>query len=145
MRNFRSVICSGLVAGSLIASTGFAADRDFMDELKDQFERGRDRVERDRDRDRYDRDRDRDRDRYDRDRRDRRGREDRISGTVTYVDKKRQAFSVRERDNEVVTVLVPSDLPSRDRERFANLQKGDNVRIEGRFEARDKFTLEEFR
>jgi hypothetical protein len=144
MRNFRSVICSGLVAGSLIASTGFAADRDFMDELKDQFERGRDRVERDRDRDDRDRDRDRARDRRG-DQRGRNGREERISGTVTDVDKKRREFSVRERDNDVVTILVPSDLPSRDRERFADLRKGDNVRLTGRFEERDKFTLEEFR
>ena len=143
MKRFKSVVFATLVAGSLIPSTGFTADRDLFDDLKDRFERGRDQVERersDRDRDRYDRDRDRRsnrRDRYD--------REDRVSGTVAHVDRKRQRFSIQEEDNDVVTVLVPPDIDSRDKERFSNLRKGENVRVAGRFERENTFKLEEFR
>lgn len=143
MKRFKSVVFATLVAGSLIPSTGFTADRDLFDDLKDRFERGRDQVERersDRDRDRYDRDRDRRsnrRDRYD--------REDRVSGTVAHVDRKRHRFSIQEKDNDVVTVLVPPDIDSRDKERFSNLRKGENVRLAGRFERENTFKLEEFR
>jgi hypothetical protein len=141
MRNLRTVVYSGLVAGSLIASTGFAADRNWLDDLKDRIGDSQDRRDRDSsDRDRSDRDRDRDRDR-----RDRSGREARISGTVTYVDKEHQAFSIREKDNESVTIIVPSDVSRRDKERFAKLRKGDSVRVAGRFERDNRFTLESFR
>ena len=152
MQRFKSVAFATLVAGSLIPSTGFTADRDLFDDLKDRFERGRDQVERersDRDRDRYEGDRDRDR--YDRDRdrrsdrRDRYDREDRVSGTVAHVDRKRQRFSIQEKDNDVVNVLVPPDIDSRDKERFSNLRKGENVRLAGRFERENTFKLEEFR
>jgi hypothetical protein len=153
MHNFKSVFFASLVAGSLIPSMGFTADRDVLDDLKDQFERGRDQIERersdrDRDRDRYERDRERDRDRNDRDRRaerDRNGREDRISGTVTDVNRRRQTFSIKEKDNDIVTVVVPRDIDSRDKERFSDLRKGENVRLAGRFERENRFRLEEFR
>jgi hypothetical protein len=153
MHNFKSVFFASLVAGSLIPSMGFTADRDVLDDLKDRFERGRDQLERersdrDRDRDRYERDRERDRDRNDRDRRadrDRNGREDRVSGTVTDVDRRRQTFSIQEKDNDIVTVLVPRDIDSRDKERFSDLRKGENVRLAGRFERENRFRLEKFR
>jgi hypothetical protein len=150
MHNFKSVVFASLVAACFIPSTGFTADRDLFDDLKDRFERGRDQVERERsDRDRYERDRDRydrDRDRDRRsDRRDRYDREDRVSGTVAHVDRKRQRFSIQEKDNDVVTVLVPPDIDSRDKERFSNLRKGENVRLAGRFERENTFKLEEFR
>jgi hypothetical protein len=142
MHNFKAVVFPSLVAGSLIPSAGFTADRDLFDDLKDRFERGRDQVERERsDRDRYDRDRDRN----DRDRRDRYGRKDRVSGTVAHVDRRRQTFAIQEKDNDIVTVLVPPDIDSRDKERFSNLRKGENVRLAGRFERENTFKLEEFR
>ena len=154
MHNFKSVVFATLVAGSLIPATSLAADRDIFDDLKDRFERGRDQIDRersdrDRDRDRYERDRDRDRDRYDRDRRsdrrDRYDREDRVSGTVAHVDQRRQKFTIQEKDNDIVTVLVPPDIDSRDKERFSNLRKGENVRLAGRFERENTFELEKFR
>jgi hypothetical protein len=155
MHNFKSVFFASLVAGSLMPVTGLTADRDVLDDLKDRFERGRDQIgrerdrDRDRDRDRYDRNRERDRDRGDRDRRverrERNGREDRVSGTVTDVNRRRQTFSIQEKDNDIVTVLVPSDIDSRDQERFSKLRKGENVRLAGRFERENRFKLEEFR
>jgi hypothetical protein len=130
---------------------GFTADRDLFDDLKDRFERGRDQVDRersdrDRDRDRYERDRERDR--YDGDRRsdrDRYSQENRIAGTVTDVDRRGRTFSVREKDNDIVTVLVPPNVDRRDKERFSELRKGENVRLTGRFERGNTFRLEEFR
>jgi hypothetical protein len=151
MHSFKSVFFATLVAGSLIPSMGFSADRGVLDDLKDQFERGRDQLERDRsdrDRDRDRSERDRDRDRYDGDRRADRNRsdgEDRVSGTVTDVDRRGRTFSVREKGNDIVTVLVPADIDRRDKERFAELRKGENVRLAGRFERGNTFKLEEFR
>ena len=147
MRSFKPVIFATLMAGSLIPSAGFTADRDLLDDLKDRFERGRDQLERERsdrepDRDRSERERDRDRD----DRGVRADREDRvISATVKQVDRKGQTFLVEQKDGDSFTVLVPSDIDSRDKERFSDLRKGDNVRLAGRFERENRFKLEEFR
>jgi hypothetical protein len=122
MHNFKSVVFASLVASSLIAPIGSVwsderdrrySDRDRFEDLKDRFERERDRWERD-------------------GRGGRRGRDDRdirLLGTVEYVDKKRQALSVRERADRVVTVVVPSDIAREDKERFAQLRKGENVRL----------------
>jgi hypothetical protein len=145
MRSFKPVIFATLMVGSLTPSAGLTADRDLLDDLKDRFERGRDQIERERsdrerDGDRYDRDRDRD------DRDVRADREHRVvSGTVKDVDRKRQTFLVEQKDNDTFTVLVPSDIDSRDKKRFSNLRKGDNVRLAGRFERENRFKLEEFR
>jgi hypothetical protein len=142
MNSFKSVFFATLVAGSLIPSMGFTADRGVLDDLKDQLERGRDQLERDRS------DRDRDRDRSDRDRRadrDRYSREDHVSGTVTDIDRRGRTFSIREKGNDIVTVLVPSDLDPRDKDRFSELRKGENVRLTGRFERGNTFKMEEFR
>ena len=133
MNSFKSVFFATLVAGSLIPSMGFTADRGVLDDLKDQFERGRDQLERDR----SDRDRRADRDRY--------GREDHVSGTVTDIDRRGRTFSIREKGNDIVTVLVPSDLDPRDKDRFSELRKGENVRLTGRFERGNTFKVEEFR
>ena len=73
-------------------------------------------------------------------------REDRvISATVKQVDRKGQTFLVEQKDGDSFTVLVPSDIDSRDKERFSDLRKGDNVRLAGRFERKNRFKLEEFR
>ena len=147
MRSFKPVVFATLMAGSLIPSAGLTADRDLLDDLKDRFERGRDQIERERsdrerDRDRSERERDRDRD----DRGVRADREDRvISATVKQVDRKGQTFLVEQKDGDSFTVLVPSDIDSRDKERFSKLRKGDNVRVAGRFERENRFKLEEFR
>ena len=147
MRSFKPVVFATLMAGSLIPSAGFTADRDLLDDLKDRFERGRDQIERersDRERDRDRSDRERDRDRYDRerDRDDRDVRADRehrvVSGTVKDVDRKRRTFLVEQKNNDSFTVLVPSDIDSRDKERFSDLRKGDNVRLAGRFEREER-------
>ena len=147
MRSFKPVVFATLMAGSLIPSAGLTADRDLLDDLKDRFERGRDQIERersDRERDRDRSERERDRDRSDRDvRADREHRV--VSGTVKDVDRKGRTFLVEQRNNDSFTVLVPSDIDSRDKERFSNLRKGDNVRLAGRFERENRFKLEEFR
>jgi hypothetical protein len=150
MRSFKPVVFATLMAGSLIPSAGLTADRDLLDDLKDRFERGREQIERERsdrerDGDRYERERDRD-DRDVRDRRDRYDRENRVvSGTVKDVDRKGRTFLVEQKNNDSFTVLVPSDIDSRDKERFSKLRKGDNVRLAGRFERENRFKLEEFR
>jgi hypothetical protein len=150
MRSFKPVVFATLMAGSLIPSAGFSADRDLLDDLKDRFERGRDQIERERsdrerDRDRYERERDRDDRDVRADRRDRYDREDRVSGTVARVDRKRQTFSVEKKNNDMVTVVVPPDIDARDKDQFSKLRKGDNVRLAGRFERENRFKLEEFR
>ena len=144
MHSFKPVVFATLMAGSLIPSAGLTADRDLLDDLKDRFERGRDQIERERS------DRERDRDRDDRDvRGDRRDRDDResrvVSGTVKDVDRKGRTFLVEQRNNDSFTVLVPSDIDSRDKERFSKLRKGDKVQLAGRFERANRFRLEEFR
>ena len=147
MRSFKPVVFATLMAGSLIPSAGLTADRDLLDDLKDRFERGRDQIERERsdrerDRDRSERERDRDRD----DRDVRADREHRVvSGTVKDVDRKGRTFLVEQKNNDSFTVLVPSDIDSRDKERFSELRRGDNVRLAGRFERENRFKLEEFR
>jgi hypothetical protein len=46
----------------------------------------------------------------------------------------------------VVTVVVPSDIAREDRERFAQLRKGENVRLAVRVDTNGKqYRLEEFR
>jgi len=74
-----------------------------------------------------------------------RSRFERIEGSVQYVDARRSAFSIRDQNNAIVTVTVPADASTRDRDRFSHLQVGTHVRLEGRFTDRDNFELEAFR
>lgn len=81
------------------------------------------------------------------DRGDRRGggsRLDRVEGRVEYVDARRGTFELRESRNRLVVVSVPFNAPRQVIDRFNRLREGDNVRIEGRSVANDRFELESF-
>jgi hypothetical protein len=72
------------------------------------------------------------------------GRLDHFEGTVEYIDGRRGTFEVRNRQKGIVLVTVPYDAPRSVSERFNRLREGDNVRVEGRFVAQDRFELENF-
>ena len=89
--------------------------------------------------DRYD---DRD-DRYD-DRDDRRGEMRTLEGRVERIQRSAQTFEVRTSRGRVVVRLRPD--PSRDlRERFARIDNGDYVRLEGRYRDSGSFVVDRIR
>ena len=68
---------------------------------------------------------------------------ERLDARVEYVNTQRGTFEVRDR-GRTITVSMPSDPRRNDQDRFRRLRPGDQVRIEGYFEARDRFELEAF-
>jgi hypothetical protein len=72
------------------------------------------------------------------------GRLDRFEGTVELIDSRRGVFEVRDRQNRLVLVTLPSNAPRTVSDRFNRLREGDFVRIEGRFVNQERFELDSF-
>ena len=72
------------------------------------------------------------------------GRLDAVEGTVEYIDARRGAFDIRNRQNRLVIVTLPDNAPRAVSDRLKRLREGDNVRVEGRFITQDRFELESF-
>lgn len=71
-------------------------------------------------------------------------RYDRLDGRVEYIDARRGTFELRDSRNRLIVVSVPFNAPRQVIDRFNRLRDGDNVRIEGRSVANDRFELESF-
>jgi hypothetical protein len=69
---------------------------------------------------------------------------DRLEGRVEYIDQRRGTFDLRDSRNRLTVVSVPFNAPRQIMDRFNRLREGDNVRIEGRSVANDRFELESF-
>lgn len=72
------------------------------------------------------------------------GRLDVLEGRVGYIDPRRGTFELRDRRDRLVIVAVPFNAPRRVIDQFNRLREGDQVRIEGRSLASDRFELENF-
>ena len=68
---------------------------------------------------------------------------ERLDARVEYVNTPRGTFEVRDR-GRTITVSMPFNPGRFDQDRFRRLRPGDQVRIEGYFEGRDRFELETF-
>ena len=69
---------------------------------------------------------------------------DQIEGRVEYVDARRGTFELRDSRNRLIVVSVPFNAPRQVMDRFNRLREGDDVRIEGKTVANDRFELENF-
>lgn len=69
----------------------------------------------------------------------------RLEGVVLYIDPRRRAFSIRDRENDVFTIIIPIDASARTKDQFPRIRVGDSVRLVGRFQDNGYLELEEFR
>jgi hypothetical protein len=67
-----------------------------------------------------------------------------FSGTVDQIDQTRGLFTLRTRNDEVVTVAMPYNASSSARDRFQRLRRGSSVAIEGRYLSQEQVQLTRF-
>lgn len=67
-----------------------------------------------------------------------------ISGTVDQIDLQAGLFTVRNSNNQILTVSMPYNASSSTRDRFDRLRRGNNVRIEGRYVTQHRLELTRF-
>ena len=72
------------------------------------------------------------------------GRLETLEGRVEYIDSSRGTLEIRDRNNRLVVVSLPYNVPRAVSERLKRLREGDYVRMEGRFLNRERFELENF-
>ena len=68
-----------------------------------------------------------------------------VSGTVDQIDTSRGLFTLRTGQNQTITVAMPYNPTSSDRDRFNRLRRGNSVTVEGRFVTQDRLELTRFR
>ncbi len=67
-----------------------------------------------------------------------------LAGRVESVDRRDNSFELDDRSGPPVSVRLSQYVRDSDRERFRTLRAGDQVRIEGKFTARDRFEMLSF-
>ena len=72
------------------------------------------------------------------------GRLERLEGRVEFIDSRRGTLEIRDRNNRLVFVSLPYNVPRAISDRLSRLREGDYVRMEGRFLNRERFELENF-
>jgi hypothetical protein len=67
-----------------------------------------------------------------------------LQGTVRQVDRRNSLFTIYISNSKTITVTLPSDVNSKDRNRFNNLRSGDRVRFYGRYLSNAQIELAQF-
>ena len=67
-----------------------------------------------------------------------------LQGTVRQVDRRNGLFTVDISNSNTITVTLPSNVNSKDRNRFNNLRSGERVRFYGRYLSNAQIELAQF-